>query len=169
MEAEILSAVDNPTIMVAKLIASLVEQQRAAKRISNEQVGVIMTKLSDLIDAYSSSLAIAIAPAPVALSAFASFFTFVWVFTVCPIIALLEVDKATPTPAAFVLTIASTFFTALFFFGLFEAGNVVEAPLKTVLALTAVDNMCFSLSDDLSSLVDDPDQRVPVFMPRPAR
>ena len=37
-EDEVLSAVENPTVMVAKMIASLLEQQRAAKRISNEQV-----------------------------------------------------------------------------------------------------------------------------------
>ena len=38
LEAGILSAVDNPTVMVCKNIASLLEAQRAAKRISNEQV-----------------------------------------------------------------------------------------------------------------------------------
>jgi hypothetical protein len=44
---------------------------------------------------------------------------------------------------------------------------VIEAPLATVVALIPIDEMGHTLSDDLSNLVDDPDDEVPVFLPRP--
>ena len=45
-EAEALEESNNPTVMVVKLIASLIEQQRQAHRISNEQVSAMMGTLN---------------------------------------------------------------------------------------------------------------------------
>jgi predicted membrane chloride channel (bestrophin family) len=60
------------------------------------------------------------------------------------------------------------FILSLFMFGLYEAGKVIEAPLQTVLNLVPLDDMSFTLSDDLTNLVDDPDNNVPVFLDRQA-
>lgn len=92
LEAGVLSAVDNPTVMVCKMIAALLEQQRAAKRISNEQVAVLMSKVSDLIESYHKSLSLQLAPAPSTLSSFAFSFTVLWAYTLGPIIAINELD-----------------------------------------------------------------------------
>ena len=78
--------------MVCKMIAALLEQQRAAKRISNEQVAVLMSKVSDLIESYHKSLSLQLAPAPSTLSSFAFSFTVLWAYTLGPIIAINELD-----------------------------------------------------------------------------
>ena len=55
-------------------------------------------------------------------------------------------------------------FLSLFVFGLYEAGNVVEAPLKAVMKLIVTEDMGHSLSNDLAALIDD--TSVPVFLPK---
>ena len=56
---------------------------------------------------------------------------------------------------------------ALFMFGLYEAGNVIEVPFKAVLEMVPLDDLGHALSDDLTNLVDDPDNGVPVFIKKP--
>jgi len=166
LEQETLSAVDNPTVMVCKMIAKLLEQQAAAKRIPNEQCGVIMGKIADLIDAYHSALTLLLAPVPYTLSSFAYFFTCFFCYTVGPIIAINELgDNMQFAGMGLGLTIFYTFILSNFFFGLFEAGKTLEAPLKSLAASLATDDMGYVLSDDLSNLIDDPD--VPVLLTRP--
>jgi hypothetical protein len=166
-EMEILSAVDNPTVMICKMIASLLEQQRAAKRISNEQISVFMGKISDLIDAYHQSLGHALAPTTSTFASFTYTMTLIFVYSLGPIIAINELE------ANFVefhglglgLTIFYTLVISLFYCGLFEAGKSVDAPLAGLTATLAIEEMFYVLSDDLSSLVDD--DSVPVFLGRP--
>jgi predicted membrane chloride channel (bestrophin family) len=55
--------------------------------------------------------------------------------------------------------------SAFFFFGLYEAGTLMEAPVKAVSTLVPLDDLKASLSDDLTTLVDDPEENVPVFLP----
>jgi predicted membrane chloride channel (bestrophin family) len=164
-EGEMLSAVDNPTVMVTKMISSLLEQQRAAKRISNEQVSVLMGKLCELIDAYHASLSLLLSPAPVSMTAFAYFFTTAWAYYTGAALAVIELAENTEFATfGLGLTLVYSAFLSLFVFGLYEAGNVVEAPLKAAVALLATEEMSHSLSDDLASLVDD--DAVPVFLPK---
>ena len=66
------------------------------------------------------------------------------------------------TSAGLILTVGYTAFISLFVFGLYEAGST--DPLKAVTALSALEDITSSLSDDLSSLVDD--DAVPVFIPK---
>jgi len=167
IETELLSAVESPTVMVCKMLANLLEQQRAAKRISNECCAVLMEKVADLIGAYHAALAVQLSPAPTTFTSFTLFFTIAWAYTLGPIVAMIELGENVGLypNTGLMLTIFYTFLLALFFFGLYEAGKAVEAPLKTVVLTLAVEEMCWSLSDDLASLVDDPD--VPVFLPRP--
>lgn len=54
--------------------------------------------------------------------------------------------------------------SALFFFGLFEAGKTVEAPAKAASQLLPLDDLKFALSADLSELIDDPEDEIPVFL-----
>jgi hypothetical protein len=163
-EAEILSAVGNPTVMVCKLLASLLEQQRAAKRISNEAVGVVMGKVTEMIDAHQATLSISLAPAPVALSSFTFFFTAVWAYSVGPVLALSQIEEQTAPGMGLMLTVLYSLFLNLFFFGLYEAGNIVEEPLKVVQELVSTAEMAHDISDDLSSLVGGD---VPNFLPKP--
>jgi len=164
VEADILATVENPTVMVCKMIAALVEQQRAAKRVSNEVCALLMGKVTELVDGYHSSLAMLLAPMPVQLSTYTLFFVGCWTYTVGPTLAMMELaDEADFKKMGFFLTIIYTFVLNLFFFGLYEAGNLVEAPLKY--ALEQVDTDATDLSDELSSLVDD-DCSVPVFLPK---
>ena len=165
LEGELLSAVDNPTVMVTKMISSILEQQRAAKRISNEQVSVLMGKVGDMIDAYHGSLALLLSPAPISLTAFTYFFTAAWVYFSAAALAVIELgDNGEFKTVGLGLTVTYTAFLSLFIFGLYEAGNVVENPLKALMALLATDDMSHSLSHDLASLIDD--ESVPVFLPR---
>jgi hypothetical protein len=165
LEGEILSAVDNPTVMVTKMITALLEQQRAAKRISNEQVGVLMGKVDELLEAYHASLAILLSPAPVSMSAFTYFFTAAWAYLTAVSLAVIELGENTEFATfGLGLTLCYAAFLSLFIFGLYEAGNVVEAPIKAVLALIATDEMSHTLSDDLASIVGD--DSVPVFLPK---
>lgn len=152
---ELLCSVDNPTVMVSKMIMALIEQQRAAKRVSNEQVGVLMSKVDELIDAYHSSLSLLLSPSPVSLTSFTYFFTAAWAYFCGVALAVIELDGH-PSGSGFglLLTTVYTGFLSLFIFGLYEAGNVVEAPLKAVMELVATEDMASSLSDDLTSLVD---------------
>ena len=85
------------------------------------------------------------------------------------------------------------FLMALFMFGLYEAGNVIEVPFKAraavvrpfhaasappsparaglccqaVREMVPLDDLGHALSDDLTNLVDDPDNGVPVFLKKP--
>jgi hypothetical protein len=167
IETELLSAVESPTVMVCKMLANLLEQQRAAKRISNECCAVLMEKVSDLIGAYHAALGVQLSPSPTSTTSFTLFFTIAWAYTLGPIVAVVELGENVGLypNTGLMLTVFYTFLLALFFFGLYEAGKAVEAPLKAVVLTLAVEEMCWSLSDDLASLVDDAD--VPVFLPRP--
>jgi hypothetical protein len=165
-EMNILSAVDNPTVMICKMIASLLEQQRAAKRISNEQMSVLMVKISDLIEAYHMSLSNVLAPTTSAFASFTYTMTVIFVYTVGPIIAINELEANMQFGGVGLsLTIFYTLLLSLFYFGLYEAGKPVDAPLASLTATLAIEEMFYVLSDDLSSLVDD--DSVPVFLPRP--
>ena len=62
------------------------------------------------------------------------------------------------------LPMGLSFGLSLFVFGLYEAGTVVEQPLKEAIDLVPLEASGFELSDDLSNLVDDPDSSVPVFL-----
>ena len=151
--------------MVTKMLANLLEQQRSAKRISNEMAAVLASKVCELIETYHASLALALAPPPVALTSFTYFFTTAWAYTAGVTLAMAELgDNTYSAGAGLVITVTYTAFLSLFVFGLYEAGNVAEAPLKAVVALLSVDDLATSLSDDLASLVDDP--AVPVFLPK---
>ena len=63
-----------------------------------------------------------------------------------------------------VVTFALTFMTTMFYFGLYEAGKLMEAPVATTAELIPLDTLSFALSDDITNLTDDPDQSVPVFL-----
>jgi len=163
-EAEILATVENPAVMTSKLIVSLVEQQRAAKRISSEQAAAYQAKVCELVGCYHSTLALALAPPPIALTSFAFFFTAAWAYSAGAVLAVTELcSNEYSTGFGLLLTVAYSSFISLFVFGLYEAGNVAEAPLKAVADLSALDELTTSLSDDLASLVDD---AVPVFIPK---
>jgi len=165
-EMEILSAVDNPTVMICKMIASLLEQQRAAKRISNEQISVLMNKISDLIEAYHLSLSNVLAPTTSTFASFTYTMTVIFVYSLGPIIAINELEANSAFGSVGLsLTIFYTLIISLFYFGLYEAGKPIDAPLSGLTSTLAIDEMFYILSDDLSSLVDD--DSVPVFLPRP--
>jgi len=73
-----------------------------------------------------------------------------------------------------VVTFALTFLTAMFYFGLYEAGKLIESPVACTAELIPLDTLSFALSDDITDLTDDPDQSVPVFLspgsiPSPAK
>lgn len=162
-EAEVLANVENPTVMVAKLVSSLIEQQRAAKRISSEQAAAFQGKVCELVTTYHETLALALAPPPLALTSFAYFFTATWAYSAGAMLAVTELSNNTYyTSAGLILTVGYTAFISLFVFGLYEAGST--DPLKAVTALSALEDITSSLSDDLSSLVDD--DAVPVFIPK---
>jgi len=96
-----------------------------------------------------------------------------WVYTFAPVIALSEIhdnkaDLSSPVTAGFLLTLLYTLGSALFFFGLYEAGSISDAPVKAVSELVPLDDLKYTLSDDLATLVDDPEDGVPVFLPAPS-
>jgi len=99
---------------------------------------------------------------------FSYFFVVVWVYSMAPVIAMMEMhDNGDLNNEGFGLGLAFSFFLALFYFGLYEAGKIIEQPLAGVVDLLPIDEMGHTLSDDLSNLVDDPNDEVPVFLPRP--
>ena len=164
-EAEVLGAVENPTVMVAKLLASLLEEQRAAKRISNEVASLMLAQVTELLNSYHASLALLLTPCHSSLTSFTYFFTVTWAYTAGAALAVSELgDNAEFRGFGLGLTLAYTCFLSLFVFGLYEAGKVVEAPLKAVMELVVLEDMSHSLSDVLASLVDD--SSVPVFFPK---
>jgi len=166
-EAEILAECHNPTLMVVKWIASLIEQQRQAQRVSNEQVAAMMGKLDDVIDAYHGSLAQTLAPSPATLNSFCNVSVTLWVYTFAPVVAMneLNTNEGVRMMSGLLHTLVYTFGSAFFFFGLYEAGTLMEAPVKAVSTLVPLDDLKASLSDDLTTLVDDPEENVPVFLP----
>jgi len=165
-EAEILADHKNPTLMVCKKIATLIEQQRAAGRIGNEQVAAMVAKLDDVVDAYHGSLAQTLAPSPATLNAFSKFFVMLWVYTFAPVIALSELseNESVSMSSGLLLTLLYTLGSALFFFGLYEAGTLMEAPVKAVSQVVPLDDLKYTLSEDLATLVDDPEDSVPIFL-----
>ena len=164
-EDELLATCPNPTVMVARLISALFEQQRAAKRITSEQVGVLMGKTGELIEAYHSSLSMLLSPSPISLTAFVYFFTAAWVYFSAAALAVIELgDSKAFHGFGLWMTVCYSGFLSLFMFGLYEAGNVVEAPLKALMSLLASDAMAQTLSEDLSCLVDD--ETVPIMFPK---
>ena len=67
----------------------------------------------------------------------------------------------------FFLALGYTFMTALFFFGLYEAGTIMEKPVAAVTQLVPLDDLKYALSADLTDLVDDPEDSVPIFLTPP--
>ncbi|EOD23248.1 hypothetical protein EMIHUDRAFT_444211 [Emiliania huxleyi CCMP1516] len=168
MEAEVLSVVSCPTAMVCKWITSLLEEQRQAARITDQQVSVMTTELIKLMKVYQDTHGLQFTPMPAMLNGFSYFFVVVWVYSMAPVIAMMEMhDNGDLNNEGFGLGLAFSFFLALFYFGLYEAGKIIEQPLAGVVDLLPIDEMGHTLSDDLSNLVDDPNDEVPVFLPRP--
>ena len=77
MCAQVLCSVSNPTVMVCKSIAGLVEQQQAAQRIKAEQVGTFMDEVRKLVETYHTTHGLLLSPSPVSLNSFSYFFTIV--------------------------------------------------------------------------------------------
>ena len=130
----------------------------------------MMGKVDELVDAYHGSLAATLAPSTATLNSFSKFFVIVWVYTASPVLALKEVSANSGgafDTAGFVLALAYTFASALFFFGLYEAGTIMEKPVAAVTQLVPLDDLKYALSSDLTDLVDDPEDSVPVFLTPP--
>jgi len=165
-EAEVLTSCNNPTVMVIKLIAKLIDQQREAQRISPAQTAAMLGNVDSLLVAYHSSLAQSLAPSTSTLHSFSKFAVMFWVFTAAPVLALEELheldEPGTIRPSGLILSLAYTFFAALFFFGLYEAGTTMEKPVRAVTELTDLDDLKYSLSADLTDLVDE--DTVPYFL-----
>jgi predicted membrane chloride channel (bestrophin family) len=166
LESEVLCAVSNPTVQVCKNIAGLIQAQQAAGRIKAEQVGTFCDELRRLIETHHTTHGLLLSPSPVALNSFSYFFTMVWVYWAIPLVAssVYAEEWSMGTSGGFIMAAVYAFVLALFMFGLYEAGRVIEAPMQTVLQLVPLDDMSFTLSDDLTNLVDDPDHTVPVFL-----
>jgi hypothetical protein len=164
-ESDVLSVASNPTILVCKSIMDLVGEQQAAQRIKNEQVSGFVQEVSNLIDNYHTTQGLLLSPMAASLNGFTYFFTIVWIYTAAPLIALEEQKQAAGYDrAGFVLALAYSFTISLFMFGLYEAGKIMEAPLQAVLGAVPLDDMSWTLSDDLTNLVEDPDHKIPVFL-----
>lgn len=164
-EASMLQAADNATMMVCKMLASLVEQQRAAKRISSEQTAVLMAKVADLVEAYHAGLTVMYAPIPTAISSLSFVFTIIFCYTLGPLIAFNELgDNLEYASLGLTLTIFYTFVNSMFFFGLFEAGKKAELPFKEISTLIASDDMIVALSTDLADLTEAQGEALPVFL-----
>jgi len=165
LEGKVLSSVGSPTLMVCKWIAHLLDQQKGAGRITGEQVASTQAELSSLMDVYHKTRGTQLAPMPASLSSFTKFFVVLWVYTACPVIAIAElhgngVEFNTPGTA---VTAVMSFMVSLFYFGLYEAGKLMETPVETTVSLIPLEGLSYTLSDDLTNLTDDPDQAVPVF------
>ncbi|KAL1498755.1 hypothetical protein AB1Y20_014065 [Prymnesium parvum] len=127
----------------------------------------MMGKVDELLDAYHGSLELALAPSSGTLESFSKFFVLIWVFTASPVLALKELSEtgsAESSPQGLALALAYTFASALFFFGLYEAGTVMDKPLRAITQLLPLDDLKYALSSDLTDLVDDPEDSVPVFL-----
>ena len=86
----------NPTVMVCKYLAALIEQQRQAGRVTNEQATAFVGEIAKVIDTYHASRAQLLAPMSASMGAFTYFFVVVWMYTVCVVIAWNEdTDAAT--------------------------------------------------------------------------
>ena len=121
--------------------------------------------VNELIDACHSSLALLLSPGPVSMSAFTYFFTAAWADYTGAALAVIELgDSVEFETFGLGLTLVYTAFLSLFIFGLYEAGNIVEAPIKATMALLVTEDISHTLSDDLASLIDD--DTVPVFLPK---
>jgi len=142
---------------------------RAISPRHDSQVAAMMGKVDDLVDAYHSSLSTTLAPSSITLNSFAKFFVVVWVYTASPVLACKELaeNPGAGMSMGFFLALGYTFMTALFFFGLYEAGTIMEKPVAAVTQLVPLDDLKYALSADLTDLVDDPEDSVPIFLTPP--
>ena len=166
-EATVLAVVSCPTAMVCKWMSNLLEKQRAASRITDGQLSTFTTELLKLMDIYQTTNGLQLTPMPSVLNGFTYAFLIAWVYSVTPVVAVFELHDnghSSFNSIGFGMALGFTFFITLFFFGLFEAGKAVEAPLKQVVKLLPLDDLAHTLSDDLSNLVEDRDDEIPVFL-----
>jgi len=169
-EAQIFAS-KNPTLMVVKFMAKLLQSQLAAGRIAAAEVPLFWSSFTKMVEIYHETQSLALSAPSVALQGFCYFFTFVWVYTLCPVLAITmqsENPGATFPAGGFLPTLFGSFFVGLFFFGLLEAGKLVEKPIKAMVAVSDLEGLTVALSEDLTSLIDDPDGEVPVFLPSPS-
>ena len=94
--AEVLSAVSNPTVLVCKWIADLVEKQQAAERIKPEHAAVIMAEIGRMLDSYHTTHALLLSPMPASLNGFTYFFVVIWTYTAAPMIAYMVRGRDAP-------------------------------------------------------------------------
>lgn len=172
-EQQIFGSTPNPTLMVVKFMAKLLQQQLAAGRIAAAEVPLFWGSFTNMVEVYHETQSLALSAPSVALEGFCKFFTFLWVYTVCPVLAITMQSDNTATDAKFEMggflpTIIGSFLVGLFFFGLLEAGKLVEKPVKAMVAISDLEALTVSLSEDLANLIDDPDGEVPVFLPSPS-
>ncbi len=168
-EGAVLAVVSCPTAMVCKWVTNLLEKQRAASRLTDGQLAVFTTELIKLMEVYAATNGLQIAPMPAALNGFTYAFLIAWLYSVTPVVAVFELHDnghGSFNALGFGMSVGFSFFIGLFFFGLFEAGKLVEAPLKQAVKLIPLDDLGHTLSDDLSNLVEDPDDDIPVFLTR---
>jgi hypothetical protein len=173
LEMQVLSTVKNPTLMVVKYMSKLVQQQLSAGRIAAPNVPLFWSSFGKLVEVYHQTQSLQLSAPSVALEGFCKFFTFVWVYTMCPILAVsMEVDNvdgdAASAVGGFIPTIIGCFVLGLFFFGLLDAGKLVEKPVTAMVAVSDIEASTVNLSEDLANLIDDPDGEVPVFLPTPS-
>lgn len=166
LESKVLSSVGSPTLMICKWIANIFDQQILASRVSAEQISAVQTEISCIMDVYHKTRAMQLAPMPASLSSFTYFFVCLWVYTACPIMAVAVLHDSTMKYNTFgmIVTASMSFLSTVFFFGLYEAGKLMEAPVKATADLIPLETLSFALSDDITNLTDDPDQAVPVFL-----
>merc|ERR1712226_549357 len=130
------------------------------------------SSMSKMVEAYHDSQSLHLSAPSVALEGFCKFFTFMWVYTACPILGVV-MENANESidvieVGGFIPTLLGSFVLGLFFFGLLEAGKLVEKPVAAMVAISDLEGLTVSMSNDLANLIDDPDGEVPVFLPNPS-
>lgn len=88
---------------------------------------MITGELIKLMTCYQATNGLQFTPMPAMLNGFTYFFVVAWVYTITPVVAVMEMhENGKLNNEGFGLSLAFTFFLALFYFGLFEAGKVIQ-------------------------------------------
>lgn len=137
---------ENGTMMAIKYIATLLQKQRVAGRVSGEMAAQISGELSQMSLAYHNAMRVRFTPFPFPIKQLSKLIMVIWCYTV-------PIAIASNTHEVFFWAPLSSFCLVLFFFGASQIGSELENPFGHDSGDLDMEGFAAQLAKDVAQLM----------------